>query len=71
MEDTTRAARELVDRIIDSKTVGERILMCAEMYEDAKQFARIGMPEGLSHKEQEEFIFTRIHGVTPSEMVNS
>jgi len=43
--------------------------MCAEMYEDAKEFARIGMPEGLSNEEQEVFIFRRIHGVTPAESV--
>jgi hypothetical protein len=53
-----------------SKTVEERILMCAQMYEEAKDFARIGMPEGLSTEEQEVFIFRRIHGVTPAESVN-
>ena len=69
MEDTTQAAQQLVRDIVMSKTVEERFLMCAEMYEDAKEFARIGMPEGLSSVEQEEFIFRRIHGMTPAESV--
>jgi hypothetical protein len=70
MEDTTQSAKQLVRDIIMSKSVEERILMCAEMYEDAKEFARIGMPEGLSKEEQEIFIFRRIHGVTPAESVD-
>jgi hypothetical protein len=52
-----------------SKTAEERFLMCAQMYEDAKEFARIGMPVGLTPFEQEEFIFQRIHGSTPCELV--
>jgi len=39
------------------------------MYEDAKEFARIGMPQGLSMAEQEAFIFQRIHGMSPAELV--
>lgn len=71
MEDTTYAAQQLVRDIVMSRTVEERFLMCAEMYEEAKEFARIGMPEGLTRAEQEAFIFRRIHGVTPTESVNS
>ncbi len=71
MEDTTSAARKLVYDIVMSKTVEERFLMCAQMYEDAKEFARIGMADGLSAAEQEEFIFKRIHGVTPKEMIEN
>ena len=71
MEDTTYAAEQLVRDIVMSKTVEERLLMCAEMYEEAKEFARIGLPEGLTIAEQEVFIFRRIHGVTPIESVNS
>lgn len=71
MEDTTRATRELVRGIVMSKSIEERFLMCAGMYEDAKEFARIGMPKGLSTTEQEAFIFLRIHGMTPQELVNS
>jgi hypothetical protein len=71
VEDTTRAARELVDKVIAGKTASERLLMCAEMYEEAKEFARIGMPEGLTVEEQDTFIFKRIHGKTPWDLVNS
>lgn len=70
MEDTTQGVRELVHRIVMSKSIEERFLMCAEMYEDAKEFARVGMPEGMSTPEQEAFIFRRIHGMTPRELVN-
>jgi hypothetical protein len=54
-----------------SKSVEERLLMCAQMYEDAKEFAKIGMPDGLSKVEQEQFIFKRIHGISPIESVSS
>ncbi len=53
-----------------SKTVEERFLMCAELYEDAKELAKIGMPEGMSEPEQEAFIFKRLHGVSPAELVS-
>jgi hypothetical protein len=69
MEDTTQAAKQLVRRIVMSKSVEERLLMCAELYEEAKEFARIGMPEGLSKQDEEEFIFRRIHGMGPTEIV--
>lgn len=52
-----------------SKTVAERFLMCAQMYEDAKKFARIGMPKGLSETDQKRYIFKRIHGCYPEESV--
>ena len=71
MEDTTQQIRQLVNDIVMSKTVEERFLMCAQMYEDAKEFAKIGMPEGLTDNEQEVFIFRRIHGMSPTEAVNA
>ncbi len=70
MEDTTQAARELVREVVMSKSVEERVLMCAEMYEDAKEFARIGMPDGLSVEEERDFVFRRIHGAVPRELVD-
>jgi len=54
-----------------SKSAGERILLCAQMYEDAKKFARIQMPKGLSAEEQELYIFKKIHGMTPSVVASS
>lgn len=71
MEDTTHDIRERVHHIVAGKTPGERLMMCAEMHEEAKEFARIGMPNGLSPKDQELFIFQRIHGKSPLEMINS
>lgn len=43
--------------------------MCAELYEDAKEFAKIHMPEGLSTEQQEVFIFETLHGATPADIV--
>jgi len=71
MEDTTADAAQIVRDVVMSKSVEERLLMCAQMYEEAKEFAKIGMPEGLSEKDQEAFIFNRIHGVSPLELVTS
>lgn len=45
-----------------SKTVEERFLMCAELYEDAKEFAKVGMPDNLTAEEQQRYIYQRIHG---------
>ena len=69
MEDTTQAARRLAREIVMRKTVEQRILMCAEMYEDAKELAKVGMPEGLSIQEREMFIFERLHGAKPEQLV--
>jgi hypothetical protein len=71
MEDTTREARQIVREIVMAKSVEERLLMCAQMYEEAKEFAKIGMPEGLSDEEREIYVFRRIHGVSPIESVTS
>lgn len=54
-----------------SKTIEERFLLCAELYEEAKEIARSAMPDGLSTAEQEEFVFRRIHGKDPSEIIDS
>lgn len=69
MEDTTHAARQLAHEIVMSRSIEERLLMCAELYEEAKEFARIGMPPGLSIEQQEIFIFQRIHGAPPVDLV--
>ena len=69
MEDTARKSRELIRDIVMSKSVEERFLMCAAMYEDAKELARIGMPHGLSEDEQDAFVFKKLHGASPAELV--
>lgn len=69
MEYTTSEARRLVYGIVMSKTVEERFLMCAELYEDAKELAKIGVPDGLSESQEEEYVFRRLHGASPLELV--
>ena len=70
MEDTTRESRRVVYDVVMSKTVEERFIMCAQLYDEAKEFAKIGMPDNLSKIEQDEFIFRRIHGMSPTELIN-
>jgi len=57
--------------IIMSKTVEERFLMCAAMYEDAKVLATIGMPSQLSSEEQEAYVFRKLHGASPIDLVQT
>jgi len=45
-----------------SRTEEDRFLMCAEMHEAAKEFAKIGMPDGLTPEEQKHYVYRRIHG---------
>ena len=52
-------------------SVEERFLACAAMYEDAKEFAKVGMPAGLGRQQEEEYVFTRIHGAPPRKIVMS
>ncbi|HEX6125490.1 MAG TPA: hypothetical protein VFZ23_08990, partial [Pyrinomonadaceae bacterium] len=61
----------LVREILMSKTVEERFLLAAAMYEDAKELARIGMPAGLSDEEQEAYVFRKLHGANPIDLVNN
>lgn len=62
MEDTSREIRQLVHRIVMSRSEEDRFLMCAEMHEAGKEFAKIGIPDGLSPEEERSFIYRRIHG---------
>jgi len=68
MEDTTRGNRQLVRDIIMSKTIEERFLICAALYEDAKEFARIGMPAGLSDEDEKLYVFKKLHGAHPFDL---
>ncbi len=45
--------------------------MCAEMFETSKQLAKIGMPEGLSDLEQQAYVFERIYGETPENLIRT
>jgi hypothetical protein len=37
--------------------------MCAEMFENARAFAGMALPEGLSSAEKQRAIFQRIHEI--------
>lgn len=69
MEDTPFESRNLIHDILMSKTIEERVLMCAELYEEAKELAKMGMPDGLPIADQEAYIFKRIHGALPDELI--
>lgn len=69
MEDTSLQNRALVREIVMSKTVEERFLMCAEMYEEAKEFAKVGSSENLSDTERDLYVFAKIHGAKPEELI--
>lgn len=47
----------------------ERFLMCAEMHEAGKEFAKLEMPKGLTHREQRLYVFRRLYGVDPDFLV--
>lgn len=69
MEDSSRQNRALVREIVMSKTVEERFLMCAEMYEEAKEIAKIGASQNLSETERDLYVFAKIHGAKPEELI--
>lgn len=69
MEDTPRQIRDLVYQTVMARTEEERFLMCAEMFETSKELAKIGMPEGLSQVEQQAFVFKRLHGCSPMDLI--
>jgi hypothetical protein len=52
-----------------ARTEEERFLMCAQMFETSKDLAKIGMPKGLSALEEQAFVFRRIHGRSPEELI--
>jgi len=62
MEDTSKEVNDIQQRIWMSMPVSDRLRACAEMFETAKSFARMNMPEGLSGEEEKRFIFEMIYG---------
>ena len=71
MEDTTSEIKQLVYETVMARSEEERFLMCAEMFETAKEFAKIGMPEGLSKKEQDAHILRRLYGFDVDEIIRN
>ena len=62
MEDTPREIKQKFREIIMSKTEEERILMCAEMFDSAREIAVSTMPENLSQTEKQRYIYKKIYG---------
>lgn len=62
VNDTSPEARIAFRKIITSKTEEERILMCAEMYETAREFIISSMPENLPVNDQKRYIYEKIYG---------
>lgn len=62
MEDTKREDRLIVYDIVLSRTEEERFLLCAEMFETAKEFAIVRAPAGLNGRELSSLIFREIYG---------
>lgn len=62
MEDTPREIKQKFREILMSKTEEERILMCAEMFDSAREIAISTMPENLSEAAQKKFVYKKLYG---------
>lgn len=62
MEDTPREIRQKFREILLSKTEEERILMCAEMFDSAREIAVSTMPDDLSEAEKKRYIYRKVSG---------
>lgn len=62
MEDTPREIKQKFREILLSKTEEERILMCAEMFDSAREIAISTMPDNLSEAEKKRFIYKKLSG---------
>ena len=51
-----------MNKIVMSRSLEQRFIMCAQMHEAGKEIAKIGMPDNLSQEEQKLYIYRRIHG---------
>ena len=57
MEDTTAEVKQLFRRLIMSRSEEERFMMCAEMFDSAREIIRASMPKGLSEAEERRYIY--------------
>lgn len=62
INDTSPEARIAFRKIIASKTEEERILMCAEMFDTAREFIISSMPENLSANDQKRYVYEKTYG---------
>ena len=62
MEDTPRDIKQLVRETVMARSEEERFLMCAEMFEVAKEFAKVGLPKGLSPEDELTHVINKLYG---------
>ena len=62
MEDTTPEIKTIYRRLLMSRTEEERFIMCAEMFETAREIAIASMPKNLSEADQKRYIYEQLYG---------
>lgn len=62
MEDTSKEAKTTYRQMIMSLTEAERFIMCAEMFETAREIIISTMPQDLSEADQKRYIYQRLYG---------
>lgn len=61
MEDTTPEVKRKFYEIIMSRSEEERFLMCAEMFESAREMIISEMPQNLTENERKKYIYEKIY----------
>ncbi len=61
MEDTTLEIKRKFYEILMSRTEEERFVMCAEMFESAKELIAAELPEKASESERKKIIYGKIY----------
>ncbi|MCU1290628.1 MAG: hypothetical protein JWN60_2857 [Acidobacteria bacterium] len=64
MEDTTPEIKRKFYEILMSRTEEERFLMCAEMYESAREIIVSEMPKDLTENDCKKYVYEKIHHET-------
>jgi hypothetical protein len=62
MEDTDREVRAIQQRIWMTLPEQERFRRCAELFEIAKEFARLRAPSDLDEEGVKRFVFRELYG---------
>ncbi len=61
MEDTALEVKQKFYEILMKLTEEERFLMCAEMFESAKEIIVSEMPETLNKRNRQSYIYEKIY----------
>lgn len=62
MHDTTPEFRRLMRERLHALAPAERVRMCADMFETARQIVEVSLPEGLDPEEKRYRICRRFYG---------